>query len=171
MQNVHFFASQCWEADGIDDHTWFHEMLSIMSSLGIGEVHQKNVLRIVAAVLHLGQIAFSSTALSSGDDKATVVDGENSCGLNCASRLLCCSSKDLQASLVTRHISARTETYTIHLTQREAQDARDALAKALYAKLFAWLVSRINLSTAPVDAGGGTGEQRSAARDPPQGAG
>ncbi|CAE7852909.1 MIC, partial [Symbiodinium sp. KB8] len=46
--------------------------------------------------------------------------------------------------LTTKEITAGTETYTTQLNPSQAADARDALAKSIYGRLFLWLVSRIN---------------------------
>jgi myosin-5 len=41
---------------------------------------------------------------------------------------------------------ARDDTYEKQLTPTQASDARDALAKAIYGRIFDWIVSTINLS-------------------------
>ena len=67
------------------------------------------MLRVVAAVMQIGQIEFESAMGASGDEKALVVGGEESPTLALVSSLLNCAPADLRAVLETRHISARTE--------------------------------------------------------------
>ncbi|KAG5114255.1 hypothetical protein JHK82_037524 [Glycine max] len=58
--------------------------------------------------------------------------------------ILC--SHELMEALSTRKIQAGKDTITKTLTLRQAIDARDALAKFIYASLFDWLVEQVNKS-------------------------
>uniref|UniRef100_K7LWB7 Myosin motor domain-containing protein n=1 Tax=Glycine max TaxID=3847 RepID=K7LWB7_SOYBN len=63
-----------------------------------------------------------------------------------AALLMGCSSHELMEALSTHKIQAGKDTITKTLTLRQAIDARDALAKFIYASLFGWLVEQVNKS-------------------------
>ena len=138
------------EIRGHDDAKECLDTRKAMDLVQIPPESQQSIYRVVAAVLHIGNINFVNT---SGKDESSISNPDR---LGIVARLLSCEPQSLIKALTSRTVraaSARSSSYQVPLTLREAQYSREALAKSLYGRLFDWLVLYINRSIQMDDVG------------------
>ncbi|KAH0883184.1 hypothetical protein HID58_059280 [Brassica napus] len=132
--------SNCHALSAFDDSKEYLDTRKAMDVVGITSEEQDAIFRVVAAILHLGNIEFVKGEES---DAAEPKDDKSRFHLKVAAELFMCDEKALEDSLCKRVMVTRGESITKSLDPGSAALSRDALAKIVYSKL---LVTTINNS-------------------------
>ncbi|XP_045106073.1 unconventional myosin-Ie-like isoform X2 [Portunus trituberculatus] len=132
--------SDVYKVDNMNDAHEFQETLNAMNVMGITEDTQLDILRIVAAILHMGNITFAEQG-----NAAYIVSPDY---LAFPAYLLGVSAEALGQKLVSRVFDSKwgskSERVDVTLNMEQAQFTRDAWTKGLYAQLFDYIVETIN---------------------------
>ncbi|TDH70799.1 hypothetical protein CCR75_005538 [Bremia lactucae] len=129
--------------DGVKDADQFQVLKKAMQTMGFNEDDMENIFVTIAALLHIGNLEFDATHHTSGtvgSKISTMCDNS----LTVVMEFLEVDKTGLEDAICNRTIRTKNEEYSIGLLPDAAENARDALARYLYGKLFEWLVSRIN---------------------------
>ncbi|KPP79830.1 unconventional myosin-VI-like [Scleropages formosus] len=152
----------------LDDRGDFNRMCVAMKKIGLDDAEKLNLFRVVAGVLHLGNIDFEDMGSSTGG--CTLKNGSGPTLEHCAD-LLGLDQDDLRSnghpyrvhilpsstvgkgkihclrtprSWFKSYLLLKLPGARVPLKVEQANNARDALAKAIYSRLFDHVVTRVN---------------------------
>ncbi|CEP17067.1 hypothetical protein [Parasitella parasitica] len=132
------------EIPGVDDAHEFQATLKALSTVGLSVDLQWRIFRVLASLLHIGNIKIS------GRGDAMVADTDQA--LQVATRLLGIDAMDFRKWIVRKQIITRSEKIVASLNPAQALVVKDSVAKYIYSNLFDWLVGVINDSLSCPDA-------------------
>ncbi|ODO03097.1 hypothetical protein I350_05942 [Cryptococcus amylolentus CBS 6273] len=124
---------------GVDDAKDFMATQSSLSIIGVSVERQWQIFRLLAALLHLGNIELTQTR-----SEASIADGDPA--LLLATSLLGVSSLEFKKWTVKKQLVTRNEKIVTALGSGQAIVVRDSVAKYIYSCLFQWLVIVVNSS-------------------------
>ncbi|KAM9676132.1 unconventional myosin-VI isoform 5-T6 [Dama dama] len=130
----------------LDDHGDFIRMCTAMKKIGLDDEEKLDLFRVVAGVLHLGNIDFEEAGSTSGGCN---LKNKSTQSLEYCAELLGLDEDDLRVSLTTRVMlttagGTKGTVIKVPLKVEQANNARDALAKTVYSHLFDHVVNRVN---------------------------
>ncbi|KAE9393606.1 hypothetical protein BT96DRAFT_215753 [Gymnopus androsaceus JB14] len=137
VEDYEFLNKSRREVDGVDDREEWNALKAALDVVGFTPSEQFDLFRIVAAVLHIGNITITSTRA----DDAVMPDpsqAERVC------HLLGIPPAEFTRAVLHPRVLAGREWVTQARTGQQALDELSSLSKTLYEKSFGLLVDRIN---------------------------
>uniref|UniRef100_A0AAQ6IHN0 Myosin VB n=1 Tax=Anabas testudineus TaxID=64144 RepID=A0AAQ6IHN0_ANATE len=127
--------------EGVNDAEDFKKTREAFTLLGIKESSQINIFKVMASILHLGNVEICSER----DGESCHIPRDDP-HLQHFCKLLGVELQQMENWLCNRKLATTSETYVKKMSSKEATNARDALAKHIYARMFDWIVEHINVA-------------------------
>jgi myosin-5 len=125
--------------NGVDDAEEFRATQDALSTVGVGIDKQWSVFKLLAALLHLGNIK-----ITAGRSDSNIDDNEPNMVTAC--KFLGLNPIEFKKWTTKKQITTRTEKIISSLNAAQATVVRDSVSKFVYACLFEWLVAIVNES-------------------------
>lgn len=154
---VYLHGSEIMEQPERSDSKLFDELVSAMKVVGFSDVDIEQAFSLVASVLHLGNVEFVADSVGT-DDVPPLAEGDDDAGEDTgpchvapgvfsamAAAQLGVQQEPLIQAFLKRTVIDREGAIDVPLNCSQARNTRDALAKAIYERLFLWIVQKINM--------------------------
>jgi len=134
-----FFINQgCLTVDNMDDQEELQAMDDAFAVLGFAEDEKMALYKATCSILHLGEMKFKQRPREEQAEADGTAEAEKAAfllGVNCG---------DLLKAMLKPKVKVGSEYVTKGQTKDQVNFGVNALSKSLYARMFNWLVARVN---------------------------
>ncbi|XP_077997309.1 myosin-IIIb-like [Glandiceps talaboti] len=145
---LHSGGDQTYKNTGSMDHNkeMFNQIHTCLETIGFTaeEIHQLYCL--LSGILHIGEIDFERREMKHMSDTSRITKTNMT---KLVSELIMVDEEELMDALTTDSVVTRGETIIRSNTVSQAEDVRDAMSKAIYGRLFNWIVDKLNVLMRP----------------------
>ncbi|CAE6470732.1 unnamed protein product [Rhizoctonia solani] len=125
--------------NGVDDAEEFRATQDALSTVGVGIDKQWSVFKLLASLLHLGNLK-----ITAGRNDCNIDDNEPNMVTAC--KFLGINPVEFKKWTIKKQITTRNEKIISSLNAAQATVVRDSVSKFVYACMFEWLVAIVNES-------------------------
>lgn len=140
MPSRYLTGGDCIVCEGRDDAAEFADIRSAMKVLLFSDSEIWEILKLLAALLHCGNIKYKATVVDNLD--ATEIPEHTN--VERVGALLGVPVQPLIDALTRKTLFAHGETVVSTLSRDQSVDVRDAFVKGIYGRLFVLIVKKIN---------------------------
>ncbi|KAK2194494.1 bifunctional P-loop containing nucleoside triphosphate hydrolase/Myosin head [Babesia duncani] len=146
LNEYKYINDKCLDVPGINDIEDFNEVCQSFKHMGLSEEQINCIWSLLSGILLLGNIEFTAITKDGIDDAASI---SNINVFNDACDLLFLDRNALQDVFLTKITTAGNNVITGPRKLADAQVLQTSLSKAIYEKLFLWLIRNLNRSIEP----------------------
>jgi myosin-1 len=128
----------------------FEATLNAMEVIGFTAEEISSVFELLSAILNLGNVSFEGYSLANETQACRLKDTH---AASYACDMLGCSMELMNQCLTQHIVETSKEVILTPFSESDSVYARDGLCKAIYERLFIWLVNRINDKIKPKSKG------------------
>nr|AZL94460.1 myosin 2 [Nephromyces sp. MMRI]AZL94461.1 myosin 2 [Nephromyces sp. MMRI] len=148
IKSYKFINPHCLEVDGINDLHEYEDVTNSFKSMNISPENVDAVWSIVSGVLLLGNVNVGRREASGVEDAASI-EGDDLKTLEDACKLLFLSSGEILHELLVKTTYAGGNKVEGVWKQQDTEILKSSLAKAMYEKLFLWIIRNLNKNIEP----------------------
>ncbi|XP_043241427.1 myosin heavy chain, muscle-like isoform X47 [Amphibalanus amphitrite] len=140
VRDYHFVSQGKTTIPGVDDKEEMEATDEAFDILGFTQQEKENIYKIVAAVMHLGTMKFKQRGREEQAEADGAEEGER------VAKLVGVDGPTLYLNLLKPKIKVGNEFVTQGRNKDQVYYSVGALAKAMYDRMFKWLVKKVNLT-------------------------